>query len=128
VRNTAGGTNAQQRVESIGMTDNAAIEKRKLDIAEGRLYLGATLKDADSDFPADRMLVEHFTGNEDNVLIFKRNGKRHVGQIIQTMGIRSATPAVDASATIYEHVEEVDEDDRKRLLAMDDTFEKRTQR
>jgi hypothetical protein len=112
----------------MNMTEDGAVEKRKFDIAEGSLYLGATLNAADGAVPADRMLVQQFTGNEDNVLIFKRNGKHHVGQIIQTMGIRPESPAVQATATIYEHVEEVDEDDRKRLLALYDRFEMRTQR
>jgi len=96
-------------------------------MADAELYVGVTLKGT-TELSADRLVVRHFTGNEDDVLIFKRDGKRHIGQIRRTMGIRSPTRAVEAAATIYEHVEELDEDDRKRLLAIYDKFERRTQR
>jgi hypothetical protein len=49
--------NAWQRTEFMSMTDDEAVERHKFDIAEGSLYPGATLKNADGVFPADRMLA-----------------------------------------------------------------------
>lgn len=103
-------------------------ETRKFPLAEATLYLGEHLNDDGTAFPADRMVVQHVTGNQDDVLIFKRGGKHRVGRVKLSMDIGSTTPAVPASVTFEHSVEEIPSDDEKNLLAIYDEFDKRTQK
>lgn len=68
----------------------------------------------------DQIIVEHFTGNEEDVVIYERDGKRRAGRIRLLMGLSSSSPATPTSATFNEEVEEIDADDEKRLLTIYD--------
>lgn len=72
------------------------------------------------------MVVQHFTGQEEEVLVFVFDGKRKVVRVQLKMEISSSTPAVSAGARYHESLEDVNEDDEQRLFAVYDRFEKRS--
>jgi hypothetical protein len=76
--------------------------------------------------PADRMIAKHYTGQEEEVLVFAFDGKRKVAHVRLQMEISSSTPAVSAGARYRETLEDVEEDDERRLFALYDRFEKRS--
>lgn len=77
-----------------------------------------------NDSPADRMVVQHFTGQE--VLVFVFDGQRKVAHVRLNIEINSSTPTVSAGARYSGSLEDVDEDDEKRLFDLYDRFEQRT--
>jgi hypothetical protein len=76
--------------------------------------------------PADRMIVKHFTGQENEVLIFPFEGWRKVVRIALQMKITSTTPAVDAGVSHPQELQDVSDEDEKRFLSFYDRLVKRT--
>lgn len=95
--------------------------KLKYQEAEAKLFRGAKrFNDGKKEMLCDQIIVQYFSGNEDNVVIYETDGKRRVGRIKLLMGLSSGSPATPTSATINEAVEPLDADDEKRLLTIYD--------
>jgi hypothetical protein len=90
------------------------------------LYTGRSLNYNGEAVTADRMVLEHTKGNEEDVLIFERDGKRRVGRVIPEMSIPPGSPAVTLSPTFPYRVGDIPADDEKRLLAIYDYLPGRT--
>lgn len=88
-----------------------------------RLYTNSTMVD---NTPADRIFVQHYTGQEEEVLVFEFRGERKVTRIKLEMEISSLSPAVEAGARYKETLEDVSEEDRQRLLGLYDRLQRRT--
>ena len=110
------------------------MEKRndtlRLSDAEVRLFLGARrIPDGQEGIVCDRMviLVREFLGNEDDVVIYKRDGKRRVGQLRMLVGaLESGLPPASVSTDFNEAVEDISPGEERRLLAVYDKFAART--
>ncbi len=86
--------------------------------AEAKLFRRAKrFNDGQKEMSCDQIIVQHFTGNEENVGIFEIGGKRRVGRVRLLMGLRSGSVA---TANLSEAVEVLDADDEKRLLTIYD--------
>jgi|SRR5579859_2441131 len=95
--------------------------KLKFADAEACLYRAARrLHEGGKEMLCDEMIVQHFTGNEDHVVIYERDNERRVGRIRLLMGLSSSSPAVSTAVKISEAVEEIDAEDEKSLLAIYD--------
>ena len=108
------------------------MEKRndtlRLSDAEVRLFLGARrIPDGKAGIVCDRMvvLVREVMGNEDDVVIYKRDGKRRVGQL-RMVAFESGPPPASASTDRNEAVEDISPGEERRLLAVYDKFATRT--
>ncbi len=87
--------------------------------AEAKLFRGAKrFNDGKKEIACDQIIVQHFTGNEENVVIYESDGKRRVGRVRLLMGLQSGS--VTTTANFSEAVEPLDADDEKRLLAIYD--------
>jgi hypothetical protein len=87
--------------------------------AEAKLFRHAKrFNDGKTEMLCDQMIVQHFTGNEDNVVIYESDGKRRVGRIRLLMGLQSGS--VSTTASFSEAVEPLDTDDENRLLTIYD--------
>ena len=109
------------------------MEKRndtlRLSDAEVRLFLGARrIADGHAGIVCDRMviLVQQFTGNEDDVVIYKRDGKRRVGQLRMLVELGSGPSNAPVATDFDEAVDDITPDEQKRLLAIYDKFSTRT--
>jgi hypothetical protein len=113
------------------MTDRMAQpdETRSFADAEATLYRGARFSDSGNDILADRMTVRHFTGNQDDVLVFVRDGKRRVGRIRLVVHLSSSSsPAIPVTGSSGNQVEETEAEDETKLLVIYDQFETRSYR
>jgi hypothetical protein len=87
--------------------------------AEAKLFRRAKrFNDGQKEMSCDQIIVQHFTGNEENVVIFESGGKRRVGRVRLLMGLQSGS--VSTTANFSEAVELLDSDDEKRLLTIYD--------
>lgn len=87
--------------------------------AEAMLFRCAKrFNDGKTEMVCDQMIVQHFTGNEDNVVIYESDGTRRVGRIRLLMGLQSGS--VSTTTTFSEAVEPLDTDDENRLLTIYD--------
>ena len=109
------------------------MEKRtdtlRLSDAEVRLFLCARrIADGQTGILCDRMvvLVQAVMGNEDDVVIYKRDGKRRVGQLKMLVAFESGPPVASVSTDFNEGVEDISPREEKRLLAVYDKFATRT--
>jgi len=101
----------------------------RLSDAEVRLFLDARrIPDGQTGIVCDRMvvLVREVMGNEDDVVIYKRDGKRRVGQLKMLVALESGPPAGSASTDFNEAVEDIPRAEERRLLAVYDKFARRT--
>jgi hypothetical protein len=101
-------------------------ETMTLSDAKVSLYRKA-VRLADINQDCDRMVVQEFTGHEDNVFIYREpepNGKRRVARIRQTMstqvGSSPAIPVTTTFGTVPERVTDAAEE--QRLLKLYDLF------
>ena len=100
----------------------------KLSDAEVRLFLGARrIPDGKAEIVCDRMvvLIGEVMGNEDDVVIYKRDGKRRVGQL-RIVALESGPPPASVSTNLSEAIQDIPPAEEKRLLAVYDKFAKRT--
>ncbi|MFZ0420588.1 MAG: hypothetical protein WAM04_20975 [Candidatus Sulfotelmatobacter sp.] len=82
--------------------------------AEAKLFRRAKrFNDGQKEMSCDQIIVQHFTGNEENVVIFESGGKRRVGRVRLFIGLQSESVAT--TANFSEAVELLDADDEKRL-------------
>jgi|SRR5882762_6727737 len=89
--------------------------------AEAKLFGGAKqFNDGTREMVCDETVVQHFTGTEEEVVIYERDGNRRVGRIRLLMGLSSGSPATPTSATFSEAVEDLDADNEQRLLTIYD--------
>jgi len=101
-------------------------ETLKFSHSEARLFRGIKLRDGAEEVICDRMVVQRVTGDEHDLIVYERDGKRIVGRITQIMVVSTATPAVPGSAIFKEHVEDVPLDDEREFLDTYDQFQRRT--
>ncbi|MGB8786677.1 MAG: hypothetical protein WA755_05530 [Candidatus Acidiferrales bacterium] len=95
--------------------------------AEAKLFLRARhISDGKAAIVCDRMVVQDFTGNEDDIVIYERDGKRRAGQLRMLMVLGPQKPATSVSTDFNEAVEDLSPEEEKRLLAVYDMFPKRT--
>ena len=67
----------------------------------------------------DWMVVQHFRGNEEDVVIYKQNGEPRVARLRRGLTMeRGLSPAIPVSTSGTEWLEPVDAKDEKRLLAI----------
>jgi hypothetical protein len=78
------------------------------------------------DFPADRMTVQHYTGQKEAVLVFTAEGTRRVARIQPHIVFRTSTSAVPMSSKDEESAQALSDDDQTRLLAMYDLLKNRS--
>lgn len=104
----------------------AAMEKLKLPDGTVSLQRNVQLRYSPTESGVgDHMIVQHVTGNEDNVVVTKAGGTRKVRRVVMHMDIAtSSTPAMPAMTGSHFSLEDVDEDDERRLLAVYDMFPK----
>jgi hypothetical protein len=103
-------------------------ETLRLSDAEVRLFLGARrINDGHTPIVCDRMvvLVREVMGNEDDVVIYKRNGQRRVGQLRMIVS-ESGPPPASVPTDFNEAVVAISPGEEKRLLAVYDKFASRT--
>jgi|HubBroStandDraft_1064217.scaffolds.fasta_scaffold03661_7 hypothetical protein len=85
--------------------------------AEAKLFRAAKrFNDGKQEMACDQVIVQHFTGNEDNVVIYQSDGKKRAGRIRLLMGLQSGSASTTASFS--EAVEPLNADDEKRLLTI----------
>jgi len=101
-------------------------ETLRFPTAEGKLYVGVKLNENGKVESADRMFVQHFTGDQDDVLIFQLNDQRQVMRIIPVMGFNAPHPSGPVYTFDSNVLEEVNEENKKHLFAKYDQFDKRT--
>jgi len=91
----------------------------KMPYAEARLFKRARkFSDGKEEMLCDEMIVQHFTGNEEDVVIYGRGGKRHVGGVRLQMGL--TTGAASTFTSFSESVEPLAVEDEIRLLEIYD--------
>lgn len=67
----------------------------------------------------DHMIVQHHTGNEEDVVVVKIDGKDRVKRVVRQMQIQSpSSPALDSRVTFGSSLADLDEKTEKRLLAI----------
>jgi hypothetical protein len=101
----------------------------RLSDAEVRLFPGARrIADGETAIVCDRMvvLVGEVMGNEDDVVVYKRNGKRRVGQLRMLVAFESGPIPNSVSTDFNEAVQEISPGEERRLLAVYDKFATRT--
>lgn len=94
--------------------------------AKANLYTGVSLNYSGESITADRMIVEHIKGNEEDVLVFEHDGKRRVGRVRLDMSIPSESPGISPAPTFQYRVEDIPPDEEKHLLAIYDHLPGRT--
>lgn len=88
--------------------------------ATAKMYCDGVSVDGE---PGDRMIVDHFKGNEEDVVIFTRNGERRVARIGQRLELTAgSSPAIPVSTCGVQSLEPVTDDDAERLLAIYDSM------
>jgi hypothetical protein len=87
--------------------------------AEAKLYRGARRM---GQISCDRMIIQHFTGVEEDVVIYERDGQRRAGLIRLLMTLQEGYDAGPVLAGYNEEVESVSPEDERRLLAVYDKF------
>jgi len=101
--------------------DNKADRTRHFSDSTVSIYHAA--KRVENDL-CDRMVVQHFTGNQEDVVIYKQSGQRRVGRLrMQLKMIPGSSPAIPVSTFGAESLEPVDPRDEERLLAIFDSVE-----
>ncbi len=106
---------------------NKSRDTLRLSDAEVRLFHGARrISDGQTAIVCDRMvvLVPEFMGNEDDVIIYKRGGKRRVGHLSIALGPNPLRPSV--STDFSETIDDLSPEEENRLLAVYDKFAMRT--
>ncbi len=108
------------------MTDNAAAETRKLVDGEVSLYRNVKWMDGPKEVAVgDHMIVQHITGNADDVVVLNEAGKLRVKRLVTHMVISTSSPAVPASAKFPQSFAELPDAEEKRLLAIYNLFPKK---
>jgi hypothetical protein len=115
--------NSQASVTIPRMSENQPEDTLKLGLGEVTLYRGGADVNGSS---GDRMTVQHFTGEIENVVIFAYAGTRRVTRIQQELRFSTSSPAVPVSMTDGATLVDIPDDDQKRLLAIYDNFKNRT--
>lgn len=73
----------------------------------------------------DHMIVEHLTGNQDDVMVVKEDGKDRVKRVVRQMQVQSPpSPALDSRVTFGSSLAALDEKNENRLLAIYKMFDK----
>lgn len=100
--------------------DELQPETLKLPDAIVTLYRGQKfMQGAKELFTADRMLVEYHTGNSNDVVVLKEEGKLRVKKVVRHMQIVSPTSsALNSTVTFPNSLADLDEKHEKRLLAI----------
>lgn len=86
------------------------------------LYLGTAMVNQSS---GDRMFVQHYTGQEEEVVIFLLGNDRKVARVVQTIDF------IDTQVTVHidsglPTLAQLPEEDEKRLLAIYDRLRRRS--
>jgi hypothetical protein len=89
------------------------VTKRYSD-AEGKLFRNARLLPDGTQ--CDLVIVQHFTGNEDKVVIYTTDGERTIARLRLQMNFSVGSPASRATTTTNEFLQPLDDEDQKRLL------------
>jgi hypothetical protein len=72
----------------------------------------------------DHMIVEHVSGNEEDVVVIQEGGKAKVKRVVKHLEIQPSSPAVPATSTVSHSLADVDADTERRLLAIYKRFPK----
>jgi hypothetical protein len=73
----------------------------------------------------DHMIVQNLTGNEEDVVIVKIDGKNRVKRVVRQMQVQSpSSPALDSTVTFGSVLADLDAETEKRLLALYKMFSK----
>jgi hypothetical protein len=71
----------------------------------------------------DHMIVQHHTGNEEDVVVVKIDGKDRVKRVVQQMQIQTpSSPALDSPVSFGNSLADLDAETEKRLLAIYEMF------
>lgn len=73
----------------------------------------------------DHMIVQHRTGNEEDVVVVKVDGTERVKRVVRQMQVQSpSSPALNSTVTFGSSLADVDEKTEKRLLTIYEMFPK----
>lgn len=86
------------------------------------LYIGTAMV---SKSPGDRMFVQRWTDQQEEVLVFRVKGERTVAQVVQTINLTDTRLAVHVDNG-PPSVAELPKEDEKRLLAVYDLMQERS--
>jgi len=92
-------------------------------VVEAKLFRNAVrLNDGSKEMLCDRMIVQHFTGRQDNVVIYDEDGKKKVMATRLSMRLRTGSATITSSWR--ELAEPLDPHDENRLLLVYDELVK----
>jgi len=106
---------ADRPPEKLRLMDGTAWLYRNVKFVHGTQELGA----------GDHMIVEHVTGNEEDVVVIQESGKSKIKRLVKHLEIQTSSPAVSATSTVGHSLADVDADTERRLLAIYKKFPKR---
>lgn len=111
-------------VESVSKEDRVDNEPdRTKQLSDARASIYRAAKQFGDDL-CDRMVVEHFTGTREDVVIYKQNGQRRVALLRVGLGmVPGSSPDIPVSAHGTEWLEPMGAKDEKRLLDILDLVE-----
>jgi len=110
------------------MADQPA-EKLKLDDGTVSLYRNVKFMHGTQELGAgDHMIVQHVTGDEEDIVVIQEGGKAKVKRLVEHLEIQTSSPAVPATGTVGHSFADVDADTEKRLLAIYKMFPEQTPR
>lgn len=102
-----------------GMADKPP---EKLSLADGTVTLYRDTKfmvGAKEVGRGDHMIVQHHTGNEEDIVVVRIDGKDRVKRVVQQMQIQTpSSPALDSTVTFGSLLADLDTETEKRLLAI----------
>jgi hypothetical protein len=104
------------------------MEPETIDLSDAKVSLyRKAIQLTDINQECDRMVVQEFTGAEDNVFIYREpgpGGKRRVARIRQVMSTQvGSSPAVPVTTTFGQQPEQItDKTTEERLLKIYDLF------
>jgi hypothetical protein len=99
----------------------------KLSLLEGTVWLYRNVKfmHGTQEFGAgDHMIVEHVTGNEEDVVVIQEGGKAKVKRLVKHLEIQTSSLGVPATSTVSHSLADVDTDTERRLLGIYKRFPK----
>jgi hypothetical protein len=101
-------------------------EKKKFRNAEVLLYRNTNIMLGDRTELVARMVIKYFAGNEDEVFVYERDGKRYVCRLkLEMIGAAVSAPAVSDSVGIGHTSEDVTvKEEEENLLAVFEQFSK----
>ena len=105
---------ADQPPEKLRLMDGTVWLYRNVKFMHGTQELGA----------GDHMVVEHVTGNEEDVVVTQEGGKAKVKRLVKHLEIQASSPGVHAPSTVSHSLADVDVDTERRLLAIYKRFPK----